>query len=773
MKMNPKENLTKIKDSLLKNIRKVFIQELYVGGEDPPKSYFGEKKFFGLYAIFLIYSLFLLIGINYPGIYLNILTLGNPFVFGNALVAFFLVLSIVYSNDKIREFIFEKHSAIKQIILYVGIISSFFILFLYIYNINTNLISYLLGLSTLWLVLLSIRFYMYSRKFATKLEAKFIAKYSAFRRFLAFIAPYFILGVLVVIALFYRSLLVYISLDFFGPFAPSEAVGVYELEMRLIMPLIYFSLILTLLFIIFEFVFTRRRAETKRAGLFDNYTFSLIVLFIFFFQVFQLSLFLILNPATITALKATVGANSSTIWFIFIIEFAVSMYFMYRIIKKLGRSIEWKILIFKRDGLILLILGCVLSQTLTRYALQTQIPNQIITPLGQFFMADKFVISIIMIIFLGSTLLFYYLKPHETSMFIRLQKETVDQEEQSMDIIYKLLRSEYLRRGKGFPLEILDRELIRATKLSKNNVYSLVGSLTRINMNINLTDEKDDQGRYQKFVDFTSVLEKFDKKGVAQKKAKKYLSDRLFTTMTSKKPKQLDLHVDTNQNKGSDQFISSLTSDYKKKQRDELSFEQKQKDISVTFTQKEIPQALKNNIIDLLKKEYAYRIENQEKYPDFHYCISEIASQIQMETRITPGQLYPLLEKIAADDLALNLEKNPNEPEDKRISFFPIADDDLSHTIANFRPEEYKKIRIKVTNQFFKFLNRKKSKAIFPKLRKQIGDNTEEQRAWTSVYKILNKFYPEYVEIAERIRLGVELPKILKDFPKKDIDIYL
>ena len=101
--------------------------------------------------------------------------------------------------------------------------------------------------------------------------------------------------------------------------------------MRLIMPLIYFSLILTLLFIIFEFVFTRRRAETKRAGLFDNFTFSLIILFIFFFQVFQLSLFLILNPVTITALKATVDASSSTVWFIFILEFAVSMYFLYRI----------------------------------------------------------------------------------------------------------------------------------------------------------------------------------------------------------------------------------------------------------------------------------------------------------------------------------------------------------------------------------------------------------------------------------------------------------
>ena len=773
MKMKAKENIAKMKKTLQQSIRKVFVQDLYVEGQQPSKSYFGERKFFGLYAIFFIYSFLILIGINYPSPYLNFLTFGNPFTFGNALVAFFLALSILYSNDKIRSFIFEKNSAIKQVVLYVGIISGFLLLFSFIYSINTNFMSYLLGLSTIWLILLSIRFFMYSRKFATKIEAKFITKYSGLRRFVAFIAPYFILGVLVVIALFYRGLLVYISLDVLGPSAPSEAVGVYILEMRLIMPLIYFSLILTLLFIIFEFVFTRRRAETKRAGLFDNYTFSLIVLFIFFFQVFQLTLFLVLNPATVTALKVTVGANSSPVWFIFIAEFAFSMYFLYRIIKKLGRSLEWRFLIFKRDGLILLILGCVLAQTLTRFASQTQIPNQEITILGQFFMADKYIVSILMIIFLGSTLLFYYLKPHETSMFIRLQKETVNQEEKSMDVIYKLIRSEYLRRGEGYPLEILDRELIRATRLSKNNIYSLVEDLANIDMNISLTEKMDQNGRMQKMIDFSSVLEKFDKKAIAQKKAKKYLSDRLYTTMTSKKPKNLDLNVSTENGKASDQFISSLTTDYTKKQKDELSFEQKHKDLSISFTQKEIPNSLKNAILEILKNEYTYRIENPEKYPIFNYSISEIASEIQMETRITPGQLYPILESLSEGDIELNLIKNPDEPEDRRIDFFPITDDDLSYALANFRPEVYKKIRIKVIKNFNKFLNRNKATAFFSKLGKDIGDKNDEQKAWNNLFKILNNYYPKYVEEVEELKMGTGLLKIIKAFPKKDVDIYL
>ncbi|MFX1446560.1 MAG: hypothetical protein ACFFCG_00325 [Promethearchaeota archaeon] len=771
--MKTKENITKVKKSLQKSLRKIFVQDLYVEGQQPSRSYYGDRKFYGLYALFLIYSFLILIGINYPGVYLNILTFGNPFAFGNALVAFFLTLSILYSNNKIRVFIFEKSSLIKQVVLYVIIVSGFYLLFLFINSINTNLVSYLLGLSTIWLILLSTRFFMYARKFATKIEAKFITRYSVFRRFVAFIAPYFILGVLIIIALFYRSLLVYISLDFLGPFAPSEAVGVYVLEMRLIMPLIYFSLILTLLFIIFEFVFTRRRAETKRAGLFDNYTFSLIVLFIFFFQVFQLTLFLVLNPATVTALKATVGASSTTVWFIFIVEFIFSMYFLYRIIKKLGRSLEWRLLIFKRDGLILLILGCVFAQTLTRFALQSQLPSQEITILGQFFMADKYIVSIIMIIFLGSTLLFYYLKPHETSMFIRLQKETVNQEQESMDIIYKLIRSEYIRRGDGFPLEILDRELIRATRLSKNNVYALVEDLANLDMNISLTEKIDEHGRIQKIIDFSSVLEKFNKKAIAQKKAKKYLSDRLYTTMTSKKPKKLELHASTDNIKASNQFLSSLSTDYTKKQKDILSLEQKQRDLSIPFTQNEIPNSLKNAILDLLKKEYTYRIENREKYPDFNYSISEIASEIQMETRITLGQLYPILENISERDIELELIKNPDEPEDRKINFFPIADDDLCYALANFRPEVFTRIRVKVINNFYKILNRKKAKTFFSKLKKDIGDKTEEQKVWNNIYKDLNNYYPIYTEEVEKVKLGTGLLKIIKLFPKKDFDIYL
>ncbi|MHA2131882.1 MAG: hypothetical protein ACW99L_18085, partial [Promethearchaeota archaeon] len=380
---------------------KIIHQEVYVDG-NIPKSYSFQKKFYGLYGLFIVYSLILIIAINIPeSNWISILMLDNPFVFSNSIVGLFLVLSFLFSIDKVRVFIFEKKTVLKQIILYISIIAALYILFSYLVTtINLNFMTYLLALAMIWLILLSSRFYMYSRKFSTKIEARFIKKYSIPRYGLAIITPFFILGILVIISLFYRSLLVFLSLDFFGLTDPESAVKVYSLEMRVIMPLIYFSLVMTLVFIIIEFVLTRRRAETKRAGTFDNFTFSLIVLFIFFFQIFQISVFMLLQEDTVTAFKSTIITAGSAAAYIFIFEFALSMYFLYRIVKKTGKTLGWRILFFKKDGLILLFLACVFAQTLTRYSLATQVPNQSITDVGVVLMADKYIISVLMIFFL-------------------------------------------------------------------------------------------------------------------------------------------------------------------------------------------------------------------------------------------------------------------------------------------------------------------------------------------------------------------------------------
>jgi len=239
--------------------------------------------------------------------------------------------------------------------------------------------------------------------------------------------------------------------------------------------------------------------------------------------------------------------------------------------------------------------------------------------------------------------------------------------------------------------------------------------------------------------------------------------------MKKSKKKYLKLGDNLSKEKASDQFLTSLTMGYEKKQKEEVLIEEKKRDTEIRFLKKEVPESLREKIIQMLKKEYSYRIENVEKYANFHYAISEIASQIQLETRITPGELYPILESINETEIELVLLENPDEPEDKMISFLPVADDDLMYTLANFRPDDYNQIRIYLIQNFIKFLKRKKSKAVFNKLKKGISKKTEVQRIWKDLINILINYYPLYTQVKEKVQEGKDLLKLFNQFPKKEI----
>ena len=287
-------------------------------------------------------------------------------------------------------------------------------------------------------------------------------------------------------------------------------------------------------------------------------------------------------------------------------------------------------------------------------------------------------------------------------------------------------------------------------------------------MNIIITTERNDIGHVQKMIDFTSVTERFNKKGVATKKAKKYLSERLYQTM-SKTRTQLDLKTS---NESTNSFLTSLSEGFSKKQKDLKEREQKQKDATISFIQREIPSNLKKTILEVLKKEYAYRIENDDKYPTSHFTISEISNQIQEATKITPGELYPIIESLNISDIEIDLLPNPDEPEDKIINIFPIADDDLNYTVASFRPKEYEGIKKRVTKNLMNCLKRKKSKATLTKLRKEIKKDNEQQKSWSTVLKLLIDYFPIYTQIQNQIQKGENLDKVLGEFPVNDVDVY-
>ena len=168
----------------------------------------------------------------------------------------------------------------------------------------------------------------------------------------------------------------------------------------------------------------------------------------------------------------------------------------------------------------------------------------------------------------------------------------------------------------------------------------------------------------------------------------------------------------------------------------------------------------------IIKKEYIYRIENPEKTPDYYIPISEIASQIERRTKITPGELYPILEDLNKKDFELTLIDNPEEPEDKKIKILPFSDETLNFSLSNFRPEEYSAFRIIVTKNFSKALRAKREKNKIFKLKKEIPNQTESQKSLLELLNNLYKYYPLYSDLLSQVPNTQKLLKQLNKWVK-------
>lgn len=717
----------KLKGALVRFKNKYIVRDvsnLYIKGkQEPPKSFAFNKEFLGLYAIFIMYSFLLILGINDPdNLLISIITFGHPFVVGSSIVTLFLTLSLILNVNKIRYFLFGKYTIVKQIILYGSLLTGYFLLFLFTYT-WINYMSVLLALSLLWMVLLSSRYFIYSRKFATKIEARLVKKYSIQRYMGALIGPFVIIVILVFISYIYRTFLVWITLDIFGFYSPVKALAIYNTEMNIVMPFIYFSLVMTFVFIILEYFSTREKAKTKRVGTFDNFTFSLIIMFIFFFQLFQMIIFLLLMPETITLIREAFGAGGSAVSsFIFIFEFIISTIILYRIIIRLGKSYGWELLFFKRDGLILFFLGCIMSQSLTRFTLNNDIVNQNITFVGNILMAEKYIISVVMIIFLGLTLLIYYIKPHETSMFMSSAKFIVSKEEKSMDNVYKILKREYVKRGEPYPVEILERELIKSTKLSKSILYSLITRLAEKELDMRLEKKRDEEGNNVYWIDFLSITGKrYEKRSIAEKKTKRFLTEQLIESTTNKNKKGLkNMSKGIKTNGAPDQLISSLSTSYERKKEDEKKLNELKQKRKPTFKLDKISDDLIYALLEIIQEEYNSRIIDDKKYPELYPKISDVVEPIREQTNISAGDLYPILNRINRRTSKLKLIRNPESPEDKKIWMRDLGDFKTCYKLEQFRPNEYLKLRKLLIENFCECLQYKYKKRTIDKLYSRI-----------------------------------------------------
>lgn len=689
-------------------------KELFMGKSKKQKKgtkiFFG-KKFIGIIAIFLFYSLILMTQLKGTGssshffnVFVNIVTLGNPFIMGVSLVFSFITLMFLFSNTKFKEFIFSNNKGLlKRIILYISVIVIHFYFWNWQLNSGLNIMPFLLILAMFWLIFQGLRLFFGARTYSTKVESRLLSRYSVLRYILTIIAPFFILGFLTVVVWSYRYGLVVLTLDLipsWRPEAMTASIEIYSIIIHLILPFLYISLLTLFVFMSLEFILTRRRATNVRAGTFDNFTFGLIIFFMFFYLLFQISLYLFLNERTTSALRSISGAATGTSY-LFWVEFAVSMLFLFRAIAKAGKSFGWKLLFLNQDAMIMGFLATVMAQTTSRLATYNEIPNQSLGALTGFVSLDHLLIPILIILILGITILVYYIKPQEVSMFMRIAKETIDEEDKTMDIVVKFLKREFIRRGQKFSVDEIEPQLEAITDLPRGVIHSLLRRITEKYMDIIMTVEQTEKGPV-KYIDLISITEKYEGSKEGHARAQKYLTERLVSTLQKEK-RQIKL-VDSDKKitdiKERELFLDALGSGYRKKVKEESArqVETMTDTIKAQF-EKEVDEETCEIIYDLIKKEYIYRVTHPNEFDDDACAIkiSDIAEKVFEATKISAGVLYPLMDKWAKSNWNIQfldewVDYGPkNIPKltiagDHFIDFNPISDMEISEAVQQYRP---------------------------------------------------------------------------------------
>ncbi|MBN2155989.1 MAG: hypothetical protein JW776_08100 [Candidatus Lokiarchaeota archaeon] len=561
--MAPKQR--KSKASLKKEDKSIFhTVKLYLTGKSDHQKktteIFWGKKFTLLITLFFFYS-FVLIS-NWENEFFKYITLENPYALSVSLVFTFFMLTFFFLNSKLKRFLFGPYSFLKQLPLFFGLLYGSFFLWRYLVNIGWNILPTLLVLAMFWLIIQGVRVYDTSRKFASKVEVKTLKRYSPTVNMLITLIPFLILIILTVGVWSYRYGLVWFTLDiitFLGG-DPSTAVLMYSVEMNVILPFLYISLIVIFVLFAVELIMTRLRVENKRMGTFDNFAYSLIVFFMFLYLIYQISLYLVLHSKTQLALGSIAGATSGTSYF-FYFEFLISVIFLFRGIRILGKSIGGNFLFFNKDSLIMIFLATITAQTASRIPIFSEISTQNVGILSNLINMDHLLIPALIILFLGLTIVIYYIRPQQTSMFLRTHKSLVASEEEKGQIIFEFLKREFVRRGKPFPLTDVDNQLIALTGASKSTVRNIIQrDLDPQYMELQIFTEG-----ARKFVEFISIHDSYERKSDATGRVKHFMSDRLSKTLSEDKD---DLGISKGASSAVEErktFLAALDSSYKKK----------------------------------------------------------------------------------------------------------------------------------------------------------------------------------------------------------------
>ena len=312
-------------------------------------------------------------------------------------------------------------------------------------------------------------------------------------------------------------------------------------------------------------------------------------------------------------------------------------------------------------------------------------------------------------------------------------------------------------------------------------IYSLIKRLSEKDINIFISELKDEFGKIVQWINFVSVTEQFEKKGIAQKKVKKFLSEELVKSTTKIESGFDKLGKDLKSDKASDQFIASLTSTFGKRQQHKIERKEKLKELkNFPFKAKQITVEMKEIVIDIIKKEYKMRIQEVSKYPNFYIPISEIGEKIRLKTKIPLGFLYLLLDHISKEDLELKLLDNPENEKNKTIRFVPSYDNKLFKMLVEFRPIEYQELKTLFMVNFLISFKKHDPKKIFKNLYKKIDKKSE----WRKRFRFLKEKYEtnlvekkkiftleELAEVFATVRKIKKQKILLSRIPKSKIEI--
>ncbi len=707
-KSNSKQKLIHLREILLGRTKK---QKRI----DKP-SYIG-KKMIGLFLFFGLYSFIFVYLLNFSeseSVFLTILDymcLLNPYLFGIALTFTFVDLALLFSNEKILAWFFGKKTAIKQILIVIILILGNFAIIYYLKNFLGYEYPLLLMGSTVWLIFQSIRLYSGSKQFAVKLEMRWTERYSPFRVFLARFTPYFILGVLTYISILFRYFIVLWTLDYIGIHAPDISLALYKTEMQNVMPMIYVGLLFIFIFILVQSALTIKKGDTRKAGAFDSSTFAWITFVMFLYALYNVALYLFLDPNFLLGTSIVVNSgspsSSSSGGGLFLFEFIIAIVFLIWIVADLSKTFQTGFAFLSKDGLVMFLISTIFAQTTARLGIYTEGSLEIAH--GWFaglITYDHLVLPIFIILFLGITIIAYWRKPQEMSMFLHIDQKIAKSEDEKMSSILKFLKREFIRRGDKYNLSgEVYTSLEKITNLGQDSILKLIQQLDKKYMDLQLTKEKVKDGSKQYFIHFLPITDQYSRED--DLKAKKYMQDRFSTLIRKKQRKKMNFGKGsyTSSKNQASYFIQSLSVQYGKKIKDEASFLRSQEE-KEQILHKAITQDEHDLVFNLVRTEYLKRITQITDHPDeFRINISDFTEIIHNATKIPVKRIPPIISDLVKDDWNLNLVskgKQKNGKEDRWIEYFPISDFEIYEQLNKYRPETLGKLN----NYMWKVFNK-------------------------------------------------------------------